>query len=78
MINRIDLDRYFRAARMIEDDLDEAYETCSRLVGPAIASALLIAELRKVYNDKPDQWPPPDGIAEKVGEFLENKNLLAD
>lgn len=69
-------DRYFRAARMIEDDIYGAYYTCKTKFGEEIADVLLVAELRKSLNDNLDQWPPPDDLKEKVYSFLKDKGLL--
>lgn len=77
-IHPVDFARFFHAARMIEDDLDQAYFSCREKYGPEIAGALLVAELRRKYNDKPDQWPPPEDLAGKVKAFLVSKNLLTD
>lgn len=78
VIHPFDLARYMRAARMIEDDLHEAYFSCRETFGPEIAGALLVAELRRKFNDKPDQWPPPEEVNEKVQKFLEEKKLLME
>ena len=76
MISPDDLDRYHTAARMIEDDMDEAYFSCRRRFGADAAGLLLVALLRQKMNDKPDQWPPPDDLREKVNKVLKDKGLL--
>ena len=75
-IHPMDLARFQRAAKIIEDDLDEGYYSCRDQFGPEIAGALLVAELRRIFNDKPLQWPPPDELVEKVNNFLIEKGIM--
>lgn len=37
---------------------------------------LLVAKLRQQLNDKPDQWPPPEGLVDKVNDKLREIGLL--
>ena len=71
-----DLARFHGAARKIEDDLHEAYWTVRERYGPDVAGVVLVTLLRQKLNDKPNQWPPPDDLIEKVNQFLRDKNLL--
>lgn len=71
-----DLSRYHAAARMIEDDLDQAYRTCRERYGADVAGALLVAKLRQQLNDNPDQWPPPEDLVDKVNQRLEELEFL--
>lgn len=77
-IHPLDAQRYHAAARMIEDDLDQAYFTCRRKYGPEVAGVLLVALLRQQLNDKKDQWPPPEDLLYKVNQFLVDKGLMLD
>lgn len=72
----LDADRYHQAARMIEDDLNEAYQTCRARFGSDIAGVLLVAKLREKLNDSPNQWPPPENLQEKVNDALREMGLL--
>ena len=74
----LDLIRFHNAARLIEDDLDEAYRTCRQKYGYEVAGVLLVSLLRQQLNDKKDQWPPSDDLVEKVNDFLAEKGLLDD
>lgn len=65
-IHRIDAIRFHSAARMIEDDLEDAYLTCREKYGAEVAGVLLVALLRQQLNDKKDQWPPPGQL---YGQF---------
>lgn len=77
-IHLADLARFHKAARMIEDDLDEAYKTCRLQFGADVAGVLLVAALRDKLNDKKNQWPPPEDLFDKVNQFLADKGLLDD
>lgn len=74
-INQVDLQRWHSAARMIEDDLDEAFRTVSAKYGTEVAGLLLVAALRRQLNDNPNQWPPPENLIPKVNAFLVEKGL---
>lgn len=76
-ISQEDLARFHRAARMIEDDLHEAYYSCRRKFGPEIAGVLLVAALRNNFNSK-DKWPPDDSLIDKVNNFLVQKGIVND
>lgn len=78
MISRDDLVRFHAAARMVEDDLDEAYFSCRRAYGADVAGALLVAALRRALNVNPDQWPPPEDLRERVNDRLREIGLLGD
>jgi hypothetical protein len=41
-----------------------------------VAGALLVAKLRHQLNDKPDQWPPPEDLADKVNQRLRELGFL--
>lgn len=71
-----DIVRFHTASRMIEDDLNEAYHTCRAKYGADVAGSLLVAKLREKLNDKPDQWPPPENLQEKVNDALRRMGLL--
>lgn len=75
-IHRYDLARFHAAARMMEDDLDEAYFACREKYGFEVAGVLLVALLRQQLNSNKNQWPPPEDLANKVNQFLEEKGLL--
>lgn len=45
-------------------------------LGADVAGALLVAKLREKLNDKPDQWPPPEDLQEKVNDVLRSMGLL--
>lgn len=68
--------KYHAAARMIWDDLDEAFYTCRKRFGEEVACSMLVYALRQQLNDNPTQWPPPESLTEKVNEFLREKGLL--
>ncbi len=70
--------RFNRAARKIEDDMDEAYWTVREQFGPDVAGVVLVTLLRQKVNDKPGQWPPPDDLIEKVADVLRDKGLFDD
>lgn len=74
-ISRSDLKRFHQAARLIEDDLEEAYLTCRQRFGADVAGVLLVAMLRQKFNDDKDQWPPPDYLDERVDEYLTELGL---
>jgi len=75
-IHPLDASRYHAAARMMEDDLHQAYFSCRRKYGPEVAGVLLVALLRQQLNDKKDQWPPPEDLLYKVNQFLVDKGLM--
>ena len=75
-IHPLDAERYHSAARMIEDDMCEAYFSCRHKYGPDVAGVLLVALLRQQFNDHKGQWPPPEDLTEKVNKFLVEKGLL--
>lgn len=76
-IHSVDVTRFFHAARVIEDDMEEGYYFCRDKYGPEVAGALLIAALRVKFNDNPNQWPPKEAeLDAKVREFLTDENLL--
>lgn len=77
-IHPVDVARYHSAARMIEDDLNEAYFTCRMKYGPEVAGVLLVALLRQQLNKDKNQWPPPDDLVEKVNEFLLKHGLMSE
>lgn len=62
--------------RMIEDDLEEAYNVTRLEYGADVAGALLVAALRGTHNDKPLQWPPPEDLTDRVNEYLREKGLM--
>jgi len=64
------------AAKIIEYDGFEGYWTVRSKYGENIANALIIAWLRTKLNDKPDQYPCPDDLEEKVMVRLREKGLL--
>ncbi len=72
----LDAGRFHNAARGIENDLDEAYWTTRQKYGAEVAGVVLVTILRQKLNDKPDQWPPPEDLAEKVNDFLREKRLM--
>jgi len=71
-----DVGKYHAAARMIEDDLNEAYHTCRLRYGADVAGVLLVAKLREKLNHSPDQWPPPEDLSERVNNTLREMGLL--
>lgn len=73
-----DAARFHAAARMIEDDLDQAYFTCRQKYGPEVAGLLLVALLRQQLNHDKDRWPPPEDLVDKVNSFLVEKGLMID
>lgn len=75
LIHPVDLQRYHAAARMIEDDADQAYRTCRAKFGPDIAGALLVMLFRRQLNHKPEQWPPPEDLVDKVNQHLQHLGL---
>ena len=75
MIKDEDLLKYHDAARKIEADGAEAYQTVSRLYGIEVANLLLVAHLRRGYNPS-GQWPSPPDVVEKVNACLEKIGLL--
>jgi hypothetical protein len=75
-IHPLDAARYHRAARMIEDDAEQAYFTVRRLFGPDVAGVLLVMYMRQKLNKHPDQWPPPEDLIEEVNNFLREKGLM--
>jgi hypothetical protein len=77
-IHSVDLVRYFKAARIIEDDLAEGYNSCRAQFGADLAGLALVSELRKKLNTEPDQWPPPEDLFDKVREFLETQGLYQE
>ena len=77
-IHHTDAARFHAAARMMEDDLNEAYFTCRQKYGSEVAGVLLVALLREKLNNAKDQWPPPEDLIEKVNNFLVDKGLMLD
>ena len=75
-IHTLDLARFHRASRLVEDDLEEAYAICRQKYGPDVAGVLIVAILRQQLNDKKNQWPPPDDLEEKVNKFLMENGLV--
>lgn len=73
----MDLAKCHQAAKIIETDGVGGYWTCRERFGKEIADVLIVALLRKVYNPD-EQWPAPDGLAEKVNEQLEKEGLVAN
>lgn len=71
-----DIGRYHRAASLIEADLHEAYFTCRQRYGADVAGTLLVFALRQKMNDKPEQWPAPEDLQDKVNNFLRENGLL--
>lgn len=69
VIDSIDLARFHSAARIIENDLHEAYFACKSRYGSDVAGVLLVAALRRNLNNQ-NQWPPPEDLEEKVNQFL--------
>ena len=77
-IHHTDAARFHAAARMIEDDLHEAYFTCRQKYGSEVAGVLLVAMLREKLNKAKGQWPPPEDLVDKVNEFLVEHGLMSD
>lgn len=75
-IHPLDAARYHHAARMIEDDHEQAYFTCRKMFGPEVAGALLVMILRQKFNKQPNQWPPPEELIGEVNSFLIEKGLM--
>ncbi len=69
------LDRLHAAARYIETDGDEGFQTASNVVGPDIAMALLIAHLRRGLGSM-ESFPPDEAIDGRVNEMLAAKALI--
>jgi hypothetical protein len=77
-ISIADLERFHRAVRMIEDDMEQAYHTCRNNFGSDVAGVLLVALLRQQLNDKKDQWPPPPELIEKVNSHLSQLGMIRE
>lgn len=75
-IHPVDVRRFHSAARLIEDDLEEAYLTCRERYGAEVAGVVLVSILRQKLNDQKDQWPPPEDLIEKVNNFLVEHGLM--
>ena len=64
------------AAKIIEYDGFDGFLAVRRHYGENIANALIVAWLRNQLNDKPDQYPCPEDLEEKVKAKLKEKGLL--
>lgn len=74
-MNQFDVKRFHNAAKMIENDLTEAYYSCRMKYGSDVAGVLLVSILRNNFNPK-DKWPVDDSLEEKVNQFLIEKGIL--
>lgn len=77
-IDQRDFEQFNHAAKMIEADGTQAYWSCRDKYGEKVANALIIAWLRSRFNDKPDQYPPPEDLPKKVAKALIEAGLMED
>lgn len=69
MITKGQLTRFHQAAKMIETDGVEAYHSVSQRFGSDVATALLIAFIRRNHGST-DAYPPRENIVQKTNKVL--------
>ena len=68
------LDDMHAAAKIIETDGFEGYQTCTRKYGPQVAQLLLVAWLRSTYNPE-RRWPEPEDLKDRVNRALADQHV---
>ena len=70
------LTKLHAAAKMLHADGTEAIRSAGELVGDDIARAMLVMYLTVALNPRPEVWPAPEDMPERVNKALREAGLL--